>query len=192
MTPSQIISDAKNALTAKEAYFDASSHYLLYQKPEQYPTEVNNREGVIYYWPKKVEVGSVDGFRLKHGKGFICISETYEYTTASRNRLKKTAHVYRYITDSVTYLCTDMVGGVQDEVLPYSFHYDQDLSYESEDDQDLLRHPPNHLQVLHSHPRFVIEDNMTLQEFIERVKITCFTNDSLDPYLDPIYKISKP
>lgn len=133
---------------------------------------------------------------LKDAKGFVALSETYLYVGNTKTRMEKVAHVYRYSTDAVMYTCTDASGVEEDELLPYSFHYDQDLKpfmeeENGENNEDLLlRHPPNHLQVLHAHPRFVTDDSYTLAEFIQRVKLTCFEDDTLVPYSRPLYKIS--
>lgn len=189
LTQHQIIYNVKTALLSKAALFE--EEWQLHGKPEQYPTQINGKQGIIFYWPSKTSPDTADGYRLKHSTGYIALSETYIFQGATNNRLIKRAHVYRFVTDTVSYTCEDTTNSHPEKVLPYSFHYDQDLDYNQEDFNS-LRHPNNHLQVLHTHPRFNADDNLTVGEFLEKVQVTCYKNSQFEPYTEPMYLISRP
>ena len=176
MTIGQINTDIVSAFWRNRDIFDSSSKFLLHKKPEMYPLTEGIIEGYIFYFPRQIAREVVDGFKLKDNKGFISIMETYKKVNA--REFTKIAHTYRYITDEYTYECKSDVA--QPKNIPYNFHYDMDLDY------DTPEHPSKHLQVLHSHPRFPIKED-SIDDFFLQVKTTCFDLD-LNPLNFPIYR----
>jgi hypothetical protein len=174
MTIGQIKSNITNALLRNIDIFDPSSKYLL-RKNDQIPFNEDVLFGYTFYAPKQLNRDAVDGIKLKDGKGYISISETYKQVNL--HDYIKIAHVYRYITNEYTYECKS--SGLNSKIIPYNFHYDMDLEF------DTPQHPLVHLQVLHSVPRFPVKEK-SLEEFLERVKVTCF-DEELSPLVEPIY-----
>lgn len=188
VSPREVISNIKNELIRNIDLFDEADHYLLYGQPQQYPTYSNGKEGVIFCWPKRIPTDTIGGIKLKNSKGYVAISETYYYKNAQRTRLEKRAHVYRYVSGEAEYLCKSSDGRHDEKSIPYSFHYDQDLDYSDNDGEEDDRHPSNHLQVLHTHPRFATDEYL-LADFMKMIERTCFSRD-MTPYESPIYLIS--
>lgn len=181
MRNKQIIDNVLHALRRNSQIFDPASEHLLFKPPKILPVSEGDFTGLIFYFPFQVGRDVVSGYKLKDGKGYISISETYRYNNT--RALVKVAHVYRYITDEYAYECKTPSNNVNKML--YNFHYDMDLFYDSS--QDDAYHPPTHLQVLHSHPRFPVNDD-SVDMFIERVKVTCF-DSSFQPLQDPMFTI---
>ena len=168
-------------------HIDDLDLWKLDKMPSYEPISVNSKTGVIFYWPDKIGIDKVGGYKLKDNKGFISMSETYIYTNDKRNRMTKIAHVYKYIASDTYYLASNAYNKPE-ALLNYNFHYDKDLDYDLSRLNDEGRHPNYHIQVLHSHPRFATDQTL-VADFISMVSRTCF-QDNGEAFKMPMYLIN--
>ncbi len=180
MTKNEAISSISNSLINCPKIFDSSFQDRLQVHAE---SKDEKNDYLFLYFPKYIPLNQVDGLKLKDDKGFITIQETFKFL--NRHDLVRVGYTYRYITNEVTYTCEHALSGSTQNNMPYNFHYDMDLEYRNPMN-DNVGHPPNHLQVLHNHPRFE-SPNMTTASFLATVLQLCFKGNKLDPHTEPIF-----
>lgn len=182
-----VITEMNIFMSNMKSSIDVSSHWMLENEPKTANTNINGKPAIIFYWPAKISIHEVGGYKLSDGRGYICMSQTYEYTNLECTRMKKVAHVYKYVASDTVYHMTSTGHPVED-VKNYGFHFDEDLSYDTSLLSDADRHPSAHIQVIHSHPRFATQENL-IMDFFKMVKRTCFSDDG-QPYSEPVYSIN--
>jgi hypothetical protein len=120
-------------------------------------------------WPKGTRKKSSNGLILKDDMGFVTIE--CRYLKKSEHSVEEVGHSFRYFNTEHAYLC-EYLGTYAGEKdfgpSPYSFRYDEDWTSTAQSD------PPSHIQVLHNVPRFEIKSGLSLNEFLNAVKTTCF------------------
>jgi len=184
MTQQEIQKKVRNVLVNSSEIFDCPVQ-ILHGSCEIIPTSFGSREYLTFYFPKKISLEQIDGFKLVNEKGYISIQEKYIKRGSTGSKLELVSYVYRYITSEVNYLCEHRDSNKLSEILSYKFHYDMDLEYEDKE----LDHPQIHLQVLHNYPRFQTEKEITVLQFLEKVRLICFKNNTgiPIPYTEPIF-----
>jgi hypothetical protein len=163
-----------SALMAFEDIFDESQRLLL-RSCTEIPSRIDSIKYLSIYWPKRIDLDSIDGLKLKDNKGFISISEKYKYTN-NKYTLEMVAYTYRYITQEMEYKCKYYVD-VEEKKHFYNFHYDMDFLYQGDDEH----HSPHHLQVFHSRPRFKTEE-ISIFDFVKLIRDFCYEGKELKPY----------
>lgn len=185
-TKQSIFNNTKLVLKNYKHIIDSSEYWKLDTPPTEHKIVIDSQNsGYIFQWPSKVPLDTVGGYKLKDGKGYICLSETYIQSSSSK--LSKVAHVYRYIDSDAVYHMSSS-SDVEGVIKNYGFHLDEDLTYDNGHLKDKDRHPETHLQVMHSHPRFATQENLLL-DFLKMVERTCF-DDSGESYSQPVYAIN--
>jgi len=131
---------------------------------------VDGTKYLFAYWPKRTGKNSTEGFKLKSGMGTISIEVVYKYKNS--RALEEIGHSFRYFNSSHTYVFEyQSATGKDCDIGAYSFRYDKDLRPSSND-------LPEHLQVLHTVPRF-ITNKVGLRDFFLVVKDSCFNGSGV-------------
>ncbi len=184
MNKNEAIGLIRAALITKSAIFESNKQNDLVRYRERY-TSLNKEKYYFLYYPYDIGFGAVDGIKLKDNKGFVAIQEFFRITDR-RNTLEKSGYVYKYITEEHVYTYQHPSSGDVKSNLLYNFHFDMDLNYNNSPENN---HPPTHLQVMHSLPRFQTEE-VSIINFLDAVIGFCFENEStLIPYTVPIYSM---
>lgn len=179
MTIQEVQNRVKNALVSIADIFECSPAYLHSKQAEE--TSYEGKKYITFYYPKKVPLDAFDGFKLVGEKGYISIKE--KYLIGAGRKLERVSYVYRYITDEFNYSCSHNSSHTTQD-FSYKFHYDMDL-----ENNNTENHPQVHLQVLHNHPRFKMDKDISVIEFLEKIRMTCFQDitGKLTPYTEPIF-----
>src|SRR3972149_4900462 len=93
----------QGAMLRQEKLFDSSINFLLYKQIKPVPSNEGGVSYLTFYYPSRIDFDSVDGYKLKNGKGYISITETY--LVKNKHHLDRVAFTYKFITDEVEYVC---------------------------------------------------------------------------------------
>jgi len=184
MTENEITQQIKTFLQAQSDIFDD-------EVAKKLRSGVSSKKvgELIYVYAPVVGRGVIDGFKLKHDKGFISIFELWK--KEGRNFVK-IQYTYKYITSEYVYNCSNNGETGGNTRLDYSFHFDMDLRHPAAskiDGNELVLHDAHHLQIIHPHPRFPSKD-FSVPEFLLVVKKACFSKERpLSPREEPFFLI---